>query len=95
MLARFRSITLPSLKRTIVFVLITSFVFTWNNFYPIYILTSGGPGLSTETFIVYAYQEAFSYSNFSLAAAWSMLSTAIVMVMAILMIRYTHILDTA
>ncbi len=92
--ARFTRITLPSLKRTIAFVFITSFVFTWNNFYPIYVLTGGGPGISTETFIVYAYEEAFSYSNFSLAAAWSVISSVFVIVLAIIVIKYTKILDT-
>jgi len=91
---KFFTITLPSLKKTIAFVFITSFVFTWNNFYPIYVLTAGGPGISTNTFIVYAYQEAFSYSNFSLAAAWSVISTLFVIVLGIIVIRYTHILDS-
>ena len=93
-LTKFFRITLPSLKRTIAFVFITSFVFTWNNFYPIFILTGGGPGMSTETFIVYAYEEAFSYSNFSLAAALSIISTIFVIVLAIIVIKYTHILDS-
>ena len=92
--AKFVGITLPSLKRTIAFVFISSFVFTWNNFYPIYILTGGGPGISTETFIVYAYQEAFSYNNFSLAAAWSVISTLFTVILGIIVIKYTHILET-
>ncbi len=91
---KFSNITLPMLKKTVVFVFITSFVFTWNNFYPIYILTGGGPGISTETFIVYAYQEAFSYSNYALGAAWSIISTIFVLVLAIIVIRYTGILET-
>lgn len=91
---KFFTITLPSLKRTIAFVFISSFVFTWNNFYPIFVLTGGGPGISTETFVVYAYQEAFDYSNFSLAAAWSVLTTIIVIILGIIVIKYTHILDS-
>lgn len=90
---KFFRITLPSLKRTIAFVFITSFVFTWNNFYPIFVLTGGGPGISTETFIVYAYEEAFDYNNFALAAAWSNISTLIIIILAIIVIKYTHILD--
>ncbi|MBP1357513.1 MAG: sugar ABC transporter permease, partial [Sulfolobus sp.] len=90
---KFFRITLPSLKRTIAFVFISSFVFTWNNFYPIFLLTGGGPGISTETFIVYAYQEAFDYNNFSLGAAWSVISTIFVVVLGIIVIKYTHILD--
>jgi len=93
-LTKFFRITLPSLKRTIAFVFITSFVFTWNNFYPIFILTGGGPGISTETFIVYAYQEAFDYSNFALASAWSVISTIFVIILGLIVIKYTHILDS-
>lgn len=91
---KFFRITLPLLKKTIAFVFISSFVFTWNNFYPIFVLTGGGPGISTETFIVYAYQEAFSYSNFSLAAAWSVISTLFTVVLGIIVIKYTHILES-
>jgi arabinogalactan oligomer/maltooligosaccharide transport system permease protein len=98
-LAKFARITLPSLKKTIAFVFITSFVFTWNNFYPIYVLTGGGPGIpskpiaSTETFIVYAYQEAFSYNNYAFAAALSIVSTAITMVLAVIVLKFTGILE--
>jgi len=91
---KFFRITLPLLKKTIAFVFISSFVFTWNNFYPIFVLTGGGPGISTETFIVYAYQEAFSYSNFSLAAAWSVISTLFTVILGIIVIKYTHILES-
>ncbi|NON62875.1 carbohydrate ABC transporter permease [Acidianus sp. RZ1] len=93
-LTKFMRITLPSLKKTIAFVFITSFVFTWNNFYPIYILTGGGPGISTETFIVYAYQEAFSYSNFALGSAWSIISTILILIMAVIVLKYTKVLES-
>ena len=92
-LTKFARITLPSLKKTFAFVFITSFVFTWNNFYPIYVLTGGGPGTSTETFIVYAYQWAFSYNNYAFAAALSVVSTAITMVLGFLVMKYTGVLE--
>ncbi len=92
-LTKFARITLPSLKKTIAFVFITSFVFTWNNFYPIYVLTGGGPGISTETFIVYAYQEAFTYNNYAFAAALSIVSTAITIVLAVIVLKFTGVLE--
>ncbi len=98
-LTKFARITLPSLKKTIAFVFITSFVFTWNNFYPIYVLTSGGPGpqnkpiASTETFIVYAYQEAFSYNNYAFAAALSIVSTIITIALAVVVLKFTGVLE--
>ncbi len=92
-LARFSRITMPSLYKTFSFVFITSFVFTWNNFYPIYLLTGGGPGISTETFIVYAYQQAFSYNNYAFAAAISIVSTAVTMALGYLVMKYTGVLE--
>ena len=98
-LTKFLRITLPSLKKTIAFVFITSFVFTWNNFYPIYVLTGGGPGpqnrpiVSTETFIVYAYQEAFSYNNYAFAAALSIVSTIITIALAVIVLKFTGVLE--
>ena len=91
---KFFTITLPSLKKTIAFVAVGTFVYTWNNFYPIYLLTDGGPGISTETFVTYSYQQAFSNSNFALAAAWSIISTLFVIILSIIVIKYTHILDS-
>ncbi|ADL18495.1 Sugar ABC transporter, permease protein [Acidilobus saccharovorans 345-15] len=92
-LTKFLKITVPSLRKTIAFVAITSFVFTWNNFYPIYVLTGGGPGISTETYIVYAYQQAFAYNNYAMAAALSIISTLITIVLAIVVMKYTGVLE--
>ncbi|MGC9072459.1 MAG: carbohydrate ABC transporter permease [Acidilobus sp.] len=98
-LTRFARITLPSLRKTLAFVFITSFVFTWNNFYPIYVLTGGGPGpqnvpiASTGTFIVYAYLEAFSFNNYAFAAALSIVSTIITIVLAVVVLKFTGVLE--
>jgi len=58
-LAKFRRITLPFLKPTVIFVGLMGFLFTFNNFYPIYLITSGGPGSSTQIFITQSYTDAF------------------------------------
>lgn len=90
---RFRNITLPLMRSAIAFVSVGGFVFTWNNFYPIYILTGGGPGISTDILIVYTYQEAFSYGYYNIAAAYSVISTIILAIMAILMLRVGRVLE--
>jgi len=64
-----------------------------NNFYPIYLLTGGGPGESTNILIVYAYQEAFAYNLYDIAAAYSTISTIILAIMAIIMLKVTHVLE--
>lgn len=90
---RFRRVTLPSIKGAIAFAGISGFIFTWNNFYPIFIITGGGPGSSTYSLTVYAYVQAFSYFNYALASAFSIISIIILAVMAIFMLKYTHVLD--
>ena len=92
MFRRFTSITLPQMKNALSFVGISSFIFTWNNFYPIYLLTGGGPGTATEIFVVYAYQEAFSYNLFNIAAAYSIVDTIILAAFALLMLRLSGIM---
>ncbi len=93
MLTRFARITLPMMKSTLVFVGVSGFIFTWNNFYPVFILTGGGPGTSTDILIVYSYQEAFSYNQYALASAYSIISTIILAIMAVIMFRYSRILE--
>ena len=90
---KFGRITLPMMKTSISFVGISGFIFTWNNFYPIYLLTGGGPGESTNILIVYAYQEAFAYNLYDIAAAYSTISTIILAIMAIIMLKITHVLE--
>ncbi len=86
-------VTLPLLRRQIAFVTIFGFIFTWNNFYVPFLLTSGGPGISTQILITYSYLEAFSYSNFSLAAAYSVFSILILLVFVIIANHYSKMMQ--
>ncbi|MFB6491319.1 MAG: carbohydrate ABC transporter permease [Thermoproteus sp. AZ2] len=90
---RFRYITLPLMKRTIAFVGIGGFTFTWNNFYPIYILTGGGPGNATNILIVYSYQAAFNNGLYNLAAVYAVVDTIILAVIAVVMLRISGVLE--
>ncbi|MGC8973266.1 MAG: carbohydrate ABC transporter permease, partial [Thermoproteus sp.] len=92
-LARFRYITLPLMRRTIAFVAIGGFTFTWNNFYPIYILTGGGPGNATNILVVYAYQAAFNNSLYNFAAVYSVIDAVILIAMAVIMLKYSGVLE--
>ncbi len=93
-LSRFRYITLPLMKRTIAFVGIGGFTFTWNNFYPIYILTGGGPGNATNIIVVYAYQEAFQNSLYNFAAVYSVIDAVILIAMAVIMLKFSGVLES-
>lgn len=91
---RFKDITLPLMKRTIAFVGIGGFTFTWNNFYPIYILTGGGPGNGTNILVVYAYQAAFSFGLYNYAAVYSAIDALILAIIAIAMLKISRVLES-
>ncbi len=76
-ISQFRHLTLPMLKPAIVPVALLGFIWTFNMFNVIYLMTDGGPNLwfgepgSTDILITYVYDVAFRRGMYGLAAAWS------------------------
>ena len=66
---RFRYITLPQLKPVIIAITSLNFIWNINTFDLIYVLTNGGPCGRTMLPMLFAYNEAFRYGNFGVAAA--------------------------
>jgi len=60
----FWKITLPLLKRTILFVTVLDTSSNFLLFVPIFMLTKGGPNMSTDTLMYQNYSSAFIYSDF-------------------------------
>ena len=71
---RFLYITLPSIKPVIITTVLMTTIWSINYFPLIYTMTGGGPVNSTDTFVTYAYKEAFKFLNFNSAAAISNIS---------------------
>jgi multiple sugar transport system permease protein len=66
----YRNITLPLLKPSILFVLITSFIAGLQSFTLALVMTrNGGPGNSTNVAGLEMYNQAFSYGNWGIASA--------------------------
>jgi multiple sugar transport system permease protein len=68
----FRDITLPLLKPTSFFVLVTSTVTAvagGQGFDLVFVMTQGGPANTTTLIIYYIYQQAFQFSHYGYAAA--------------------------
>lgn len=65
----FRYITLPSLKPVLAAVISLSFIWNFNTFGLVWVLTQGGPGGTTRLPMLAAYEEAFRYGNVGYAAA--------------------------
>ncbi|MFO7882265.1 MAG: sugar ABC transporter permease [Kosmotogaceae bacterium] len=66
---KFWHITFPLLRPTITFVLIMTFLQSFQVFDQIYILTGGGPFYSTSTIVFYLYQNAFQMYHFGYSSA--------------------------
>jgi multiple sugar transport system permease protein len=82
---RFRSVTLPALRPVIVAITSLDFIWNFNSFGLVYVLTDGGPGGKTTLPMLFAYQEAFQYGNFGYAAA---LGNAMVLIIVTLLAVY-------
>jgi len=65
----FRNLTLPLLKPVILVVVIIRGLDSLKIFDTIYVLTKGGPGLSTQVFNMNLYKEGFAFFKISYAAA--------------------------
>ena len=75
----FRHLTLPNLKSALVPLSLLGFIWTFNMFNVIYLMTDGGPNLyfgepgQTDILITYVYDVAFRDGAYGVAAAWSVI----------------------
>jgi multiple sugar transport system permease protein len=92
--ARFRRVTLPMLSPATFIASATAFIgafeiFTW----PL-IDTAGGPGIATQTVLLYVYRQAFQNYQFGYSAVVSLINVAIlisfVVVMGLTARRWVH-----
>jgi len=67
--SQFWNITLPQLRTVIVAITSLDMIWNFNSFGLVYVLTAGGPGGKTMLPMLFAYNEAFRYGNFGMAAA--------------------------
>ncbi|QSJ16496.1 sugar ABC transporter permease [Nostoc sp. UHCC 0702] len=84
---QFWHVTLPGLRPTVIFVAITTAIFTLRSFEQVFVMTGGGPLNSTNLLVYYIYQEAFSQFDFGYAAAAATLLLAVTFVLVYLQLR--------
>ncbi len=75
---RLRHITLPGLRHTLFFVLVTSIIGSFQVFGLVYVMTEGGPLGATDVAVYHIYREAWEFLQFGSAAAMSWLLFAVV-----------------
>lgn len=80
--ARFRHITLPLLRPTLLFVLVVNTVRSLQIFAEVFVMTRGGPLGSTTTLVFLLYEQAFSRFRLGYASALAYLLFAISLLFA-------------
>lgn len=80
-------ITLPLLRRAMLFVVVLSTINAFKLFTPVYVMTEGGPADSTQTLVFYIFQSAFRYFKMGYASALSFLLLVLVVILAAIQFR--------
>jgi multiple sugar transport system permease protein len=82
---QFRHVTLPLMKPVILSITALQFMWNFNSFGLVFILTEGGPAGSTRLPMLFAYEEAFQFGNLAYASA---LGTVMVLVIGLALVAY-------
>lgn len=85
---RFRHITLPALRPTIVFVLVMLVIGGFNVFISIFLITEGGPAHRTESLLTYMYHQSFDFLEFGYGASLSYLLAILIFVISFVQVRF-------
>ncbi|NKZ29557.1 sugar ABC transporter permease [Facklamia miroungae] len=86
-LKKFIYITIPSLKPTLFFVIVTNVINAFQGFGQINILTKGGPGQASNVIVYDIYRNAFMNYRYGYASAESVILFLIVMILTIIMFK--------
>jgi len=83
--ARFTDITLPQLKDVLIVIVLLRTIWDFKEFDLIYLLTGGGPIISTQTLPLMVYKEAFALNQMGAASA---VAVVMMLIMLIFMTVY-------
>jgi multiple sugar transport system permease protein len=86
-IARFMDVTLPQLKEVLIVVALLRTIWDFKEFDLIYLLTGGGPIISTQTLPLMVYKEAFALNQMGGASAVAVLMMVVMLVFMTLYLR--------
>ena len=86
-IARFMDVTLPQLKDVLIVVALLRTIWDFKEFDLIYLLTGGGPIISTQTLPLMVYKEAFALNQMGGASAVAVLMMIVMLVFMTLYLR--------
>ncbi|MEV5604690.1 sugar ABC transporter permease [Streptomyces sp. NPDC052299] len=87
---RFFSVTWPQLRGVASIVLLLEFIWNFQHFDTIYVLTGGGPAGTTETFATAVYQTAFKGFDIGRATALGGLWMLLLLLLVVVYLRITE-----
>jgi ABC-type sugar transport system permease subunit len=85
---QFFRVTLPLLRPTMLFVLVTGVIGSFQVFDTVYVLTNGGPGDATQVMNINIYKSAFVGFHIGEASAMSVILFAVILIFTILQFTY-------
>jgi len=80
-------ITIPLLRRTTVFLLLTNTISAFKVFTPVYIITGGGPVNATRLVVLYIFENAFRFNKMGYASALSILLALFLLAVSVYSLR--------
>lgn len=83
-------ITLPSIRRIMVFVVITSTIASFNIYAQPFLMTRGGPGSETTVLLMNVFDVAFGQHRMGAASAMALLMAVMIMAVSIIQFRITN-----
>ncbi|MFW8744969.1 carbohydrate ABC transporter permease, partial [Mesorhizobium japonicum] len=84
---RFRTVTLPAIWPSMVFVIVLLVIGGFNVFTSVVVMTGGGPADSTQVVLTYMYDQAFKFLDFGYGSAIAVLLAIIVLILSVVQLR--------
>ncbi len=88
--AAFRSVTFPGIQNISIVLWILMTIWSVNDFETPWLLTQGGPSNATESLMILAYKDTFARNSVGSGSAVAFISLIILMVLAIVMMRFRN-----
>jgi multiple sugar transport system permease protein len=84
---RFAAVTWPSLRPIVTSITSLNFIWNFNSFSLVYVLTAGGPGGKTMVPVLFIYLEAFKNREIGYAAAMGLVVVVVVVLILAVYLR--------
>ena len=85
--AQFRYLTVPLMLPTILVAVLIRLIAALKTYDLVYILTRGGPGISTETISYYIYRVAFVFLDMGKSSAMSFILLVLIVILTLILMR--------